>query len=245
MNNLKKISIILFFVFYFNSLFSQFINPNGFNELFYSNGVKSSEGNMKKGKPEGYWKTYYETGKIKSEGNRKNHKLDSLWKFYSEKGNLTNQIYYKNGKKNGLTTTYYNEGFKKSEEFWINNKKEKWAIYYDKKGNINSRKPFVENIEQGTGMEYGSDGRIITIIFYNKGYSKKREEINRKNGQGNEHGVWKEFYKDGITVKWEGRYINGKKNGYFREYSPEGKLLTTTKWELGEVISNLEKEQTV
>ena len=244
-NNLKKIGIILLFIFIFYSGFSQIINPNGFNELLYSNGVKSSEGIMKNGKPEGYWKTYYQTGKIKSEGNRKNHKLDSLWKFYSETGILTNQIYYKNGKKNGVTTTYYKEGFKKSEEFWIDNKREKRSIYYDKEENVTSLIPFIENKKQGKGINYAKDGRIITIITYDEGYAKKEEEINRKNREGNKHGVWKGFYEEGIVVKWEGRYINGKKNGYFREYSPKGKLLTTTKWELGEVISNTEEHQVV
>ena len=91
MYNLKKISTILLFIFISCLAISQNINPNGFNELYYANGVKSSEGNMKDGKPDGYWKTYYETGKIKSEGNRKDYKLDSLWR--TEFGNIAIETY--------------------------------------------------------------------------------------------------------------------------------------------------------
>ncbi len=100
-------------------------------------------------------------------------------------------------------------------------------------------------MENGQGFEYAKDGRIITLTRFEKGYLKGKEEINRKNPRGNKHGLWKVFYDDGITVKWEGRFIDGKKNGYFREYSPKGKLLETTKWENGEVVDNSEALQAV
>lgn len=45
----------------------QKINPDGFNTFYYPGGVKSSEGNLKNGKPDGYWKSYYESGRLKSE----------------------------------------------------------------------------------------------------------------------------------------------------------------------------------
>ena len=34
------------------------VNPNGYNIFYYDNGVVSSEGNLRDGKPDGYWKTY-------------------------------------------------------------------------------------------------------------------------------------------------------------------------------------------
>ena len=56
------------------------ITKDGFQKFYYQNGVLSSEGTMRSGKPDGYWKSYYENGKLKSEGNRKNFELDSLWR---------------------------------------------------------------------------------------------------------------------------------------------------------------------
>ena len=46
------------------NLYSQSINPNGYNYFYYPNGKISSEGNMIEGKADGYWKNYYEDGKI-------------------------------------------------------------------------------------------------------------------------------------------------------------------------------------
>ena len=37
-------------------------NENGYNIFYYTNGQKSSEGNLSSGKPDGFWKTYYENG---------------------------------------------------------------------------------------------------------------------------------------------------------------------------------------
>ena len=60
-------------------------------QFFFENGIVSSEGILKDGKPDGYWKTYYENGTIKSEGNRVNFALDSTWMFYFQDGLLSSQ----------------------------------------------------------------------------------------------------------------------------------------------------------
>ena len=83
-------------------LISQTRINDGITKFYYENGVVSSEGLIKNGKPEGYWINYYENGLIKSEGNRLNHQLDSTWIFYNEKGNFLTKINYKAGLKNGL-----------------------------------------------------------------------------------------------------------------------------------------------
>ncbi|MFM9057157.1 MAG: toxin-antitoxin system YwqK family antitoxin, partial [Bacteroidota bacterium] len=67
----------------------------------YPNGIISSEGFFKNGKPDGYWKSYYENGGLKSEGNRRGGLLDSLWKFYDEQGKKSSDIHYREGQKNG------------------------------------------------------------------------------------------------------------------------------------------------
>jgi antitoxin component YwqK of YwqJK toxin-antitoxin module len=61
-------------------------NENGYNIFYYANGQKSSEGNLRNGKPDGDWKTYYENGNLKSEVNRKEFQMDSMWKFYNDQG---------------------------------------------------------------------------------------------------------------------------------------------------------------
>jgi antitoxin component YwqK of YwqJK toxin-antitoxin module len=65
-----------------------------FTQYRYENGMLSSEGTLRDGKPDGYWKTYYPSGQLKTEGNRKNFLLDSTWNFYSEKGIIQKSISY-------------------------------------------------------------------------------------------------------------------------------------------------------
>ena len=84
-NNKHKIFILiyLFIIMFVHNTYSQ-INENGFNVFYYENGVKSSEGYLKNGKPDGFWKTYYENGVLKTEGKRTEFLLDSIWVFYYE-----------------------------------------------------------------------------------------------------------------------------------------------------------------
>ena len=67
----------------------------------YPNGILSSEGILRDGKPDGFWKTFHQNGELKSEGNRVDFKLVGTWKFYSENGKPTLKLDYLAGLKNG------------------------------------------------------------------------------------------------------------------------------------------------
>lgn len=209
---------------------NQEVQPNGYNKFYYDNGKVSSEGMMVNGKPDGYWKTYYPSGKIKSEGNRKGSQLDSTWKFYNEEGKVTTEFNYREGKKNGFKKTYDSkEGFLIQEESYSSDLKQGPTNIYYPSGKIKQVVPFDKNVENGTGYEYAEDGTIITLIDYKAGFIKKQERINRRDKNNLKQGTWKEFYANG-NVKWEGRFLNDKKDGYFKEYSEKGDLLVTTKY---------------
>lgn len=217
---------------------SQEINPNGMNTFYYPNGKISSEGPMNNGKPDGYWKTYFENGKIKSEGNRKNYQLDSTWKFYNDEGVLVLEYYYKNGKKNGLRKNYdAKEKFLLSEESYLDDVKQELTKYYYKNGAVKKTVPFKEGREEGEGYEYDTTGTIITIIDFKAGFMKKIEKINRQNKEGLKEGMWKEFYPN-MVLKNECTYMEGKRNGYLKEYNIKGELLNTTKYVDDKIIEN-------
>ncbi|MCK9421111.1 MAG: hypothetical protein M0Q38_00760 [Bacteroidales bacterium] len=182
---------------------------------------------IKKGRPEGYWISYYESGKIKSEGNRINFELDSLWKFYNEEGKLILEITYQNGKKNGIKTSYLDKEI--IRENFKNDIKEGYTRYYYPDGKIKQDIPFLKGQEQGFGKEYGSDGTIITLTEYKRGFIVDRLRINRKDGNGRKQGRWYLFYPDGI-VQTEGVYKDDKKNGYFKEYAENGDLIKISKY---------------
>jgi len=51
-----------------------------------------------------------------------------------------------------------------------------------------------------------------------------RERINRLDASGRKQGLWKFFHENGL-VQLEGNYSNDLKDGYFKEYDENGKLL--------------------
>ena len=214
------------------------INPNGYNVFHYSNGVVSSEGTMRDGKPDGYWKNYYETGILKSEGNRKEYKLDSLWRFYNEEGKLLLDVNYKNGKKNGYRVTYNQDEITK--ENFVNDVKQGFSYVLDTTGRIKMEIPFENGLENGLAREFDKEGNIIQLIEYKKGYVINRERINRYDADHRAHGKWKWFYDDG-TLKMEGTFTHGLKNGYFKEYDRDGNLLTISKYVNGEKEQQVEE----
>ena len=220
--------LILFFLFFFEFIYAQdTLLRDGFSKFYYPKGSISSEGTLKNGKPDGYWKSYNENGSIKSEGNRKNFELDSLWKFYNQEGKLLLEIYYKSGKKNGLKTNYLDK--ETVRENFINDVKEGYTRYYDANGKIKQETPFVKGLEQGFGKEYASDGTIITLTEYKKGFIVDRLRINRKDSQGKKQGRWYTFYESG-NLKSEVTYKDDMRNGYLKEYTESGDLLKISKY---------------
>jgi uncharacterized protein len=241
-------TLILSLIFLLPSLSQEEINPNGYNILHYPNGSVLSEGYMKDGKPEGYWKTYYTTGIMKSEGNRKNFQLDSIWIFYNSTGDTLKKINYIFGKKNGYSYEYYTDrskpefiGTVKSKELMVNDIKEGLSFYYYITGKLKEEVNYSNNHPDGLSIEYADDdGRIITIKRYNKGNLVEREKINRYINNNLKDGEWKEFY-EGIKVKTEAEYKNGKLDGYYKEYDQFGKLLLTLLYNEGRLIEEIEK----
>lgn len=199
---------------------------NGYNVFHYPDGSISSEGTMVNGEPDGYWKTYYENGQLKTEGNRKNFLLDSTWSFYSDSGMLFLEINYLQSKKNGIRRTYQKNEI--VEENFVDDVKQGWQKWYYSKGVLKKKVPFVDGREEGMAREYATDGTVITLLEYKKGYLLSTEIINRTR-EGLKHGVWKVFYPD-ESVKTECTYSYGKLNGYYKEFDPQGNLLFIKKY---------------
>jgi uncharacterized protein len=212
----------------FHASFSQdTVRKDGYQKFFYPNGKVASEGTMKQGNPDGYWKSYYENGTLKSEGNRKNFELDSTWKFYNEEGKIILEVTYRNGKKNGIKTTFMDKETVK--ENFRNDVKEGITRYYYPGGKLKMEVPFINGMEQGFGREYGTDGNIITLIEYKRGFVIERLKINRRDKNNLKQGKWFTFWDNG-NIRVEGTYKDDRKDGYFKEYAENGDLLTVSKY---------------
>ncbi len=203
------------------------INPNGYNVFYHDNGTISSEGSMVNGVPDGYWKTYYENGTLKSEGNRKDFMLDSLWKFNDENGKPVLEINYRKGKKNGIRRTI--EEFEIIEENFVDDVKQGNTVYSYPDGKKKKTVPFVNGIEDGMSYEYDTEGTIISLVEYKKGFIVNRDKINRKDRNNLKQGRWVYFYENG-RIRLEGNYRDDKKNGYFKQYDRDGNLIIVEKY---------------
>lgn len=204
----------------------------------FPNGVVSSSGFLRDGKPDGYWKAYYETGILKAEGNRVNFMLDGLWKFYNEEGKIASEINYSKGLKNGFRKTYLKDEI--IEDYFENDVRERYAKTYFADGKIKRYIPFSGGLENGMAFEYNRDSLIILISEYRKGFLLSREYINRSDKNGLKQGVWKEFYSNGV-VRQETMYLNGKRNGYVKKYDETGTLVSIEKYINDDPVTNAEE----
>ena len=132
---------------------------------------------------------------------------------------------------------YSEEGILISEENYNADKKDDVASYYFNNGKIHRVITYEMDFKQGKSLEYGEEGYIITIRKFENDFMVDQEMINRKDNRGLKTGVWKQFHENGF-VKMEGKYVRGKREGFYREYSADGRLLNTYKYEDGELIDN-------
>lgn len=243
---IKYIILFINLIFISNFSFSQEkINPNGYNVFYYANGHKSSEGNFLNGKPEGYWKNYFENGVLKSEGNRKNHQLDSTWIFYYENGLLKEKSDYQKSKREDFAYRYSEEGFLLEKVPYKNDTLQGYGYkYFQDLGRVEFEEPYEKGVKDGRGFQYARDGRIISLITYEKGTLKSLQAINAYNSKQKKVGLWIAYYEDIPQSKikeLEGRYKNGLKHGYFREYDRKGVQIATVKYVNGQVVENAEE----
>lgn len=246
---LKGLFIILILIFY--SLFLEGQEKNKLMEnkkIYYPNGKLLSEGFLMNGKPEGYWKTFYTSGILKSEGNRNFFLLDSVWIFYNSVGDTVQKINYLEGKKNGYFYTYntsriFPENIGKiiSKELYVNDSKEGKSFYYTDAGLLNEIVEYKNDKKNDICLEYGQDGRIITINRFQNGFLIERERINRYNEKNEKDGIWLNFY-EGVKTKIEINYKDGLMEGYYKEYSKEGNLILTLLYKDGKLIEEVGKD---
>ena len=145
----------------------------------------------------------YQFGRLKYEGEYTNGKRNGLGKEYDYDGNLEFEGEYLDGKRNGKGKEYYNKKIEYEGEY-LNGKR------------------------NGKGKEFNYQGKIIFEGEYKlgdrwngKGYDGQNNIVYElKNGKGKVI----EYYFNEI-IKFEGEYLNGKKNGKVKEYNENGKLI--------------------
>jgi uncharacterized protein len=240
---MKQLGFLIVFILIFDLGYAQETEPlkDGYQVFKYPNGVVSSEGFYKNGKPEGFWKSFYVTGIKHSEGKRTNFLLDSIWIFYDQAGDTTEKINYLYGKKNGWYYKYKKEPSKGvylwSKELFAGDRKEGTAYIYFSDGKIQQTIAYNEGKKEGLSKEFDKEGNVITLLEYNNDFLVSRERINRSDGKGLKQGEWKEFYPNG-RKKSEKTYKDDLLHGYYKEYDNIGNLVLTMLYENGAIVKS-------
>ncbi len=214
-----------------------------FVQFFYADGNLASEGYIENNKPNGYWKNYHQNGKLKSEGNRTFFQLDGLWIFYDQDGDTLELINYRKDMKNGyhILYEYTNKDSNTKyrtlvyKELYFNDKKELVSEYY-KNGFLFREVYYTNGLRNGISKEYNEDGQLVTILNYRNNILINSEEINRLNGEGKKHGVWKTFHMNN-QLKSESYYENGLLEGLYKEFDNRGQLLRHLRYSQGVLVS--------
>lgn len=238
----KTIFSVIFCFIYFGLSAQQIDSiPNGkYTQFKHDNGQTSSEGYLVNGKPEGYWRNYYESGVPKSEGSRKNFILDGIWKFYDQNKVLQKEIEFKAGRKNGLQKTYSAEGFLIKSEPFTNDTLHGTVFVYYPDGRIEQKVNYEKGKKEGVTTLYDEEGGIEGLIEYRNDLVYNRQLINKKDKTGKKQGPWKEFYTN-EQIKTEGFYLDGKKDGYWKTFDEKGLLISTVKYNDGDLVKNAEE----
>jgi len=220
---------------------------DGYQVFKYPNGVVSSEGYIRNGKPDGYWKSYYVTGILKSEGKRTSFLLDSIWVFYDQTGDTLEKISYLYGKKNGYYLRFQKDSFYglyiSSRELYAGDRKEGTAYLYFPDGNVKQTIPYNEGRKEGLSKEYDQNGKVITLLEYRNDFLVSRQVINRVDNRGLKQGDWKEFHSNGNVSK-EMAYKDDRLQGYYREYDTRGRLTVTMLYDEGKLIEGISDDNT-
>lgn len=176
---------------------------------FFINGIVILEGIIdEKGLKQGDFKEYYENGQLRAEGKYKDSKPVGTWKFFYPNGNLY-QIgeYDTKGRKTDKWLTYYDNGQIQKEEYYEKNLQEGDYIEYDINGNIIVNGKFLDGEETGKWIY-----KIGDII-------EEKDYI-----EGKEHGKWKIFDKETKRLIYEGNYLDAYPNGKHVYYWPNGTI---------------------
>ena len=160
--------------------------------------------------------------------------------YFGKNDELRFEGEYLNGKRNGKGKEYYDDGKLLFEGEYLNGKRNGKGKQYDWNGKLLFEGEYLNGKRKGKGKEYYSNSKLkfegeylndiqwIGIIYDNKGniLHKLNNSLHGKTKENNinEYSKGKE-YDYSHNLKFEGEYLNGKRNGKGKEYYDKGELL--------------------
>ncbi len=158
---------------------------------------------------------------------------EGKWEYYKD-NKLSEVMHYTDGLQNGELIRYYNDGKTVREKATMKNGKVNGiATSYSEDGKLTNEKGMKDGVEDGPERRYDKDGKLTYEANFKNG--KQEGKSFRTTFMGNSEtyttteyykngkleGEYKEVYGDG-TVRTKGKYIDGKKDGLWEVYKPDG-----------------------
>jgi antitoxin component YwqK of YwqJK toxin-antitoxin module len=210
---------------------------------------------------------YYPDGKIKTVGSYNNGIAEGVRREYKPDGSIAISYILKkgivigkgivdeNGLKQGSWEEFFDNGAKKAEGNYKDNKHTGYWKFYYKNGNIEQQglynakgnaegewkwffsngrellvQQFQDGIEEGPMVEYDDTGKVIAKGDFIEGqetaswyYNINNYIIEGKYVEGKRDGLWKEYFPGGI-LRFSGSYIDDNPNGKHYYYWENGKM---------------------
>jgi len=191
--------------------------------IFYDNGQKKSEKNLKNGKLDGQSLYWHSNGQMFTKWNFLEDREDGKFTKWDQNGKLISQGNYKEGKKDGKWISWYENGNTKLEQNFSNGKLFGKSIEWHENG---------QKEAEGYFNTPEKDGYWIT--WYSSG--QKKTQGNYK--EGKKDGKWIEWYLNGQKKK-EWNYKNGKLNGNAYRWDTSGQLTIDVNYSNGKLTNRI------
>ena len=201
---------------------------NGLLTVFHSNGIIKKKGNYTNGKANGTFTEYDEQGNVTAKYSMKNGLNNGLLKFY-EDNKISYSTTYSNDYKNGQHIEYYyndddGELFLKQYGQYLNDEKNgTWKLYVIEEGKerLVTYTNYKESLKNGLFQEAKGDSLIIGNYQNDKlngGYKIYRDFMKMLVG-----GIIRTDVNK-LTLIADGKYYDGEKSGFWKNYDLTGAL---------------------
>lgn len=151
------------------------------------------------------------------------------WKWFYDTGILKAEGNYRNGLRNGIFKEYDRQGNLRKIEKYADDVKQESAEevarlelrrdYYPG-GQVRIEATYRQGVPEGIRREFDTEGNIVRSFTFRNGIMVAEGIIGE---DGSRQGYWKEYYPDG-AIKSLGSYVNGLRQGDWEFFYPDGKL---------------------
>lgn len=197
------------------------------------------------GKANGDWTYYYESGQISNAKHFKDDYLDGLYQEFYPNGKLKKKGTYVEGVANGNWKYYYSNGKIEKEGDYKNDELIGVWTYYNASGQVSNIVHYNDKGERdGVSSDY-YDGKPYNFYTYK---NDKVIKIVYVDWNGKEVGSFghasgnfnAKIYLPTGQLKGEGSYKNGKVDGTWTYYNPEGTKLSVYSYKEGVTLEGAE-----